>query len=266
MNLFGRENHYYHASIRRYVALFGSLFTDLYIKRTAEDGSKEEFVKVPIKYGVGNMYVKVDQDVNTREDNKVARILPAMAFELSSIYKDVSRKTNPMIRIQETIYDADGKKKFQFNRIPYTLVFDLMIRTKNVDDMLQIAEQIIPAFDGNLSVTLTDSAGLAIEQDIVIKLEEIETEDNYDDEMKSRLVEWTITFEMKGYLHKKTIEDYIIKEVDITDSVGGEPVIVTNNPIKDTMSVATTMKSVLEGLTGTEPVLKTRKNRKKKVE
>jgi hypothetical protein len=216
MQLFGFDKHFYHGSVRRYVALFGSLFSDVYIKRKSEDGIREDNIKVPIRYGNGNMYLKVPQD-ESREVKQVSRILPAMAFELDNIYKDVHRKTNSMNRIQQATFkdDTSDTRKFQLNRVPYNFIFDLKIRTKNTDDMLQIVEQIVPAFDGNLSVTINDTTGVPVEQDIIIVLDEISTEDNYDEEMQSRLIEWTITFELKGHLYKRTQEGLIIREVDL---------------------------------------------------
>lgn len=214
MKLFGLDNHFYHASVRRYVALFGSLFTDIYIKRFSDDGKREDNILVPIKYGNGNMYMKVAQD-ETRDNMKHARVLPAMAFSLDNIYKDVNRKTNAMNRIQQTEVGKDGTKNYQLNRIPYNFIFELMIATKNTDDMLQIIEQIIPAFDGNLSVTIQDTTGVNVEQDIIITLSELDIKDNYDDEMKNRLIEWKITFELKGYLYKRTQNAFVIKEIDI---------------------------------------------------
>lgn len=218
-NLFGLENYYYHGSVRRYVALFGSLFSDLYLKRIATDGSmKEDTIKVPIRYSNGNMYMKVPQDAS-REINQISRTLPAIAFSLDNIYRDKERKTNPNIRIPTATFQNDPNgpesRTFQLNRIPYNFIFSLMIRTKNTDDMLQLTEQIIPAFDGNLSVTVQDTTGINIEQDIIIVLQDVKMSDNFDDEMQSRLVEWTITFELKGYLYKKTQTGLIIKEVDL---------------------------------------------------
>lgn len=237
MKLFGLENHFYHSSVRRYVALFGSLFTELYIKRTA--GEKEEFILVPIKYGSGNMYLKAPQD-ETRDIHQHGRSLPAMAFQLESMYKDVDRKTNPMNIIQQTEIEANGKKNFQYNRVPYNFVFELDIITKNTDDMLQIIEQVLPAFDGNLSVTIEDTTGLSVEQDIIIRVQEIEIKDNYDDEMKSRLLEWKITFELKGYLYKRTQLGFAIKEIDIMQGLSLDYMpfteIVTDIPTQELLT------------------------------
>lgn len=253
MELFGRDKHFYHGSVRRYVALFGSLFSNLYIVRESE--TKEEYIKVPIRYGTGNMYLKVPQD-KSRENQQISRVLPAMAFELENIYKDVNRKTNPMNRIQASTFMAHADmdtKAFQFNRVPYNFIFKLMIRTKNSDDMMQIAEQIIPAFDGNLSVTIADTTGVDVEQDIIISIQELDIEDNYDNEMQSRLVEWTITFEVRGFLYKRTLVSPIIREIDLQEIDGWGNVVSSETiddqgDIQDEQLILSDFTQILESL------------------
>lgn len=264
--IFGLENYFYHGSIKRYVTLFGSIFSDIHIKRIADDGSKEEVIKIPIRYGHGNMYMKVAQD-ETRETAKHSRVLPAMAFELDDFSKDTHRKTNPMNRLTTKAADSEGKKDFQLNRIPYNFEFILRIRTKNTDDMMQIAEQIIPAFDGNLSITVEDNNGVNIEQDIIVSIGDMRMEDNFDDGMKVRLIEWIIKFELKGYLYKRTQSAYVIKEIDIIGQVGEDvdsviEKITRQDPIQDKQNILSSMTSMVDD-TPTTPIKATRRRTRK---
>lgn len=264
--IFGLENYFYHSSIRRYVSLFGSIFSDLYIKRNADDTDREDTIKVPIRYDKGHMYMKVAQD-ESREIHQVSRILPAMAFRLDNFYKDVSRKTNPMNKIQKPTYGADGTIKYQFNRIPYNFIFGLVIRTKNSDDMLQLVEQIIPVFDGNLSITIEDDTGVPVEQDIIISMQEISMEDNFDNEMQERLIEYTLIFELKGYLYKKTQSGYVIKEVDIYNSISlddfSDLEVVNSDEISDKQILLSKMTDII-GTTPSTPEKKVVRRRKRK--
>lgn len=252
--LFGLDQYFYHKSIRRYVSLFGTLFTDIYVKRVSDDGEITQTIKIPVRYGAGNMYLKAPQD-ESRDEKQISRVLPAIAYELENFYKDVSRKTNPMNRITNPVTDATGTKNWQFNRIPYSFIFALSIRTKNSDDMMQIIEQIVPAFDGNLSVTIEDTTGVEVEQDIIISLEEIDIHDDFDDEMQSRLLEYKITFELKGFLYKRTRNSFVIKEIDIQkiseDGYVFESEVVTENNITGQQIVLSQMNSVLDGLSST---------------
>lgn len=255
--IFGEQNYFYHASIKRYINLFGSLFSDIKIKRKSEDGKKEDTITVPVRYGVGNMYLKAPQTVEARELNQVTRVLPAMAFKLDNFYKDVSRKTNPMNRIKHPTFDEDSGSAFQFNRVPYNFIFELIIRTKNSDDMMQIVEQIIPAFDGNLSVTIADTTGVPVEQDIIISIDECAMEDNYNDEMQSRLLEYTLTFELRGFLYKRTQNALVIKEVDIevgyADGYMLDVYTVDDQePITDEQNILSKFTDVMGGLASTE--------------
>jgi hypothetical protein len=134
-------------------------------------------------------------------------------------------------------------------------MFELVIRTKNTDDMLQLVEQIVPAFDGNLSVTIQDTTGVDVEQDIIIVLDEIAMSDDYDEEMQSRLIEYKITFELKGYLYKRTQTGLVIKEVDIqfadiddASFIYDEQPYADKYPIQAEQDNLNKMSTVLEGL------------------
>lgn len=267
MSLFSLESHYYHGTTKRYISLFGNIFSNIHIKRKSDDGKREEVIKVPIRYGGGSMFMKVPQDAESRELKQVSRTLPAMAFTLDNIYKDVSRKTNPMNRIQSPTFDEAGNKSFQFNRVPYNFIFYLMIRTKNTDDMAQIVEQIIPAFDGNLSVTVQDTTGVTIEQDIIISLQEIDIDDNFEKEMVGRLIEYKITFELKGYMYKRTQSNLVIKEIDIYAgySLDDQQLIETvteQGDITAEQNILSKMSSVFEELSST-PIKKVTRRRRK---
>lgn len=213
--MFGQNNYYYHAKIRSYVALFGTLFSDLYIARV--NGTKTDYIKVPLKFGPGFLYEKAKQD-DSRETKKMRQILPAMAFDMVDLQKDGNRKTNDLQTIQNSVINPDGTTgNFQMNRVPYNFSFELVARTKNVDDMLQIAEQIIPAFSTPLNIKFQDIAKteIDIEQNIVVSLDSVQKQDNYEETEEARIIEWTFSFILKGYLYKKTNSDYVIKEIDL---------------------------------------------------
>lgn len=255
MKIFGEENYFYHGSIRRYIGLFGSLFTNIVVKRS-EDA---EYIKVPIKYSNGNRYANVDQGDN-REATRISRIVPAMSFTLKTFYKDISRKTNAINRISHSSFDADGKKGFMYNFVPYNFIFELAILTKNIEDMLQIVEQIVPAFDPNITVTIEDidNTLVDIEKNIAINLQEIDTDDNYDEDNK-RMIHYRLTFELKGFLYKRVNKAYVIKEALLLgyfsdfDIEGRAPILIDQiyeqPPIQDEQySNSSHYKSIEESL------------------
>ena len=63
--LFGKENFFYHESIRNYVAFFGYIFNDIHVK------SGDKFKKVIIRQANGNMYENINQEIDLRELIKI---------------------------------------------------------------------------------------------------------------------------------------------------------------------------------------------------
>ena len=83
---------YYHETIRKYVAVFGTLFNDINIQRRNSAGVITEQVKVPIAYEARDKLI-----LRTRAgvaDGSVAATLPRMGFVMNGITYDGTRKLN----------------------------------------------------------------------------------------------------------------------------------------------------------------------------
>ena len=56
---------YYHQTIRKYVAVFGTLFNDLNIERTNASGTVTEKIKIPLAYGPKQKWLLAMSDTTT---------------------------------------------------------------------------------------------------------------------------------------------------------------------------------------------------------
>ena len=84
-------NHFYHATMRKAVAVFGTLFNDISVIRQDGSGNVLNQVKVPLAYGPKQKFLaRLDQ--NTNSDASMAIKLPRMAFEITSLDIDSAQK------------------------------------------------------------------------------------------------------------------------------------------------------------------------------
>lgn len=206
-------NHFYHKTITLLTGVFGSVFNDIKIVR--EDGKT---IKVPIAYEVRQRYsVRNEQN----EDPNAVRYkmrLPRMGFKLTSIRKDNDRVTSRFNRLTQQGVDrttVDGLSS-QYNRVPFLFGFQLNIKTKTIDDMLQIVEQILVYFNPTLRVTVEDNPDLDQNSSITITLLDSGIEDisegSFDSEQS---LECSMNFELEGWLYMPTSEAKIIKKVTV---------------------------------------------------
>lgn len=213
--LFNRDIYYYHSNIRMYTAIFGSLFSGICVKRVDKSTGREEVIQVPIRYGKGNAHEKLG---DTQEGKRIRQVLPVISFEITSIKKNVSRKTVPYNRLASNI-NVDNYKNIQFNRVPHDIIYTLSIRTKTMDDMLQMYEQIQTTFDPQVAVKVIDSEELNIDnQDIIIKMldENPTMVDNYEESLEdSRIIEWSMDFSLEGYLYKRSNKSPVVLSASI---------------------------------------------------
>ena len=81
---------YYHETIRKYVAIFGTLFNDINIQRRNSAGVITEQIKVPISYEAKDKLILRMRAVQA--DGGVAASLPRMGFVMNGIAYDGTRK------------------------------------------------------------------------------------------------------------------------------------------------------------------------------
>ena len=148
---------FYHQTIRKYVAAFGTLFNDINVERKNSSGVVVERLKVPLAYGPKQKFlVRLDQDsARTAEDGKTTALtLPRIGFEMTTLSYDAPRKLNRIQKFRKS-KSADSKSlQHSYMPVPYNVGFSLFAMAKNSEDALQIVEQILPMFQPDYTVAL----------------------------------------------------------------------------------------------------------------
>lgn len=191
-------NHFYHERIKKSVAIFGTLFNNIYILRRKTDDTSGGQIKVPISYAPKRSYLdRIRENANLDTDTKVAIKLPRMSFEITGFSYDQSRqlqKTNNFTQAGSTINTRN--KFFQF--VPYRISFQLNIYTKSQDDAVQIVEQILPYFNPQYTLTIKPFSNFPdVKEDVPIALTGISFTDDYENALQARrTIIYTLDFDM----------------------------------------------------------------------
>lgn len=208
-------NHFYHAAIRRTVAVFGTLFNDINVLRKGTDGSAKNIVKVPLAYGPKHKFLaRLDQQ-RSLDDPKIALKLPRMSFEITSL------TYNPNVKLQKGMTQkfpdvTDGNKmKTVLGPVGYNMGMQLNIIAKNQDDALQIIEQILPHFQPDYTVSVKEvSNNFVSDQPFV--LESVSLADEYEgDYTTPRAIIYTLDFNTRVNFYGGIGTKGIIKSVAV---------------------------------------------------
>ena len=208
---------FYHQTIRKYVALFGTLFNDINIEKKDSGGNVLSRQKVPIAYGPKQKFLtRINQDASL--DRQIAIQLPRMGFEMTGMAYDPVRKLNTIgsLTHKETINGNRNVKKM-YNPSPYIFDFSLYAFVENAEDGTQILEQILPFFTPEFNVTVNIITDMGLSIDIPIIIQSATSEDSYEGEFSARrTIIWTISFMMKGFIYPdiKTGQS-IIKTIEV---------------------------------------------------
>jgi hypothetical protein len=210
-------NHFYNASTRKYVALFGTLFNKMTITRDDKDDNQIQQVIVPIAYGPYQSYLArntQDADLN----RKTAITLPRMSFEITGMQFDRERKTSSTAKIRSNLPSAKGDANSDYHYVPtpYNINFNLYVMAKYSEDGTKVMEQILPFFrpDYTASVKIIPNIDPV---DVTTTLNDVSMEDVYETDMKTRRsIIWTLSFTMKCYFYGPQKSSKVIKFIDVS--------------------------------------------------
>ncbi len=228
--------YFYNETIKRCVSVFGTMFNNIQFKKVKADGTVLTSPIVPISYGPKQKFLdRIAEETNLSDSNRSAISLPRMAFELTGFEYDVARQQNKLIRAHKSVYEADGKRGFQYQPAPYNLNFTLSILTKNMNDALQIVEQILPYFQPEYTVTMKMVDSMPDNRDVPIILNSVSFSDEYEGGFDDRrIIEYTLDFTMKTYFFGPVYTGNLIKNVIERTYAGDGNTAFTSSEITQT--------------------------------
>ncbi len=218
--------YFYHQIFRKSILAFGTVFNNIIVKRKKagvdEPTGKQaiEAYKVPIMYGPYQKYLAIIAAEPNPERQRVQISLPRISFEIKGLNYDGSRKLAPTQFAKTQPTKGPGFKQpvqySPFLPVPYNLEIEMAIIAKNQDDGLQIIEQILPAFQPSLNVSIEVIDVTHEERDIAIVLNGIGYTDDYEgDYTTRRTLIWTLNFTVKTYLFGPVTAQKDIRKVTI---------------------------------------------------
>ena len=200
------QNHFYNETIKRTVAVFGTVFNNITIaKKDSVANTVSGVERVPIAYGPKSKFLLRIREQPDLTETKIAIKVPRMSFEISSLAYDTTSKLSKLNRhIKWPKTDVNGNianstTTTQYHSTPYVIGFQLNIFGRNQDDVLQILEQIIPTFSPEYTVSVKDMEGPGISADVPITLTGIGLADEYEGDLAStrRVIVYSLDFTLK---------------------------------------------------------------------
>jgi hypothetical protein len=240
------DAYFYNATVRKTVAVFGSLFNNIYTGKTVS-GKLSNVIRVPLSYGPRERFLVRIRDADNSKHADVAIKLPRMSFEITSISYDTTAVLNRNNQRTFVVAGDNGSKTVVRQSTPYLLGMQLSILADNQDSGLQILEQILPSFAPEYTVTVKNMEGPDTRTDVPITLNGVTLQDDYEGDFESgrRSIIYTLDFTIKiKFVGPITNKSKIIKSITVnlldgnvcdTDLVAVDRVKVDlGDPVNDT--------------------------------
>lgn len=201
----------YHKTITLLSGVFGAVFNEITLER--DDGTK---ILVPIAYATKQKYDVRNEQNPEPNKLKYKTQLPRMSFKLNSWRRDTERSLSRFQMLVEQGVDRTQVQGLssQRNRVPFIFGYELNVKAKNIQDMLQIVEQVLVMFNPSLNVKVKDNPDLNEESAINIKLLDSQMQDIFEGSFEDeQVLETTFNFELEGWLYMPTADSKIITKV-----------------------------------------------------
>lgn len=206
------NNIFYHAITRKTIVAFGSLFSDIKIKRENADKTTSQTIAVPISYAPKEKWlVRIEQDPTL--EHHTYTILPKLSFEIVGFTYDSTRKTNRSNYI--TCADPDNQTMTKtYAPVPYNIDINLYALTKTQEDGLQIIEQILPYFAPEMTMSIKAVPESNIIMDIPIVMNSLDVNDEYDGDFQTRrFITYTMNFTLKAWMYGPVTSAGVINKI-----------------------------------------------------
>lgn len=207
--------HFYHERIRKSVAVFGSLFNQLYVLRDGASSASKNHIRVPLAYAPADKYkLRIKQQNDLDKDRSIALKLPRMSFEMINMTYDPARQLPKTGSHTRAVTGNSSKRHQMYHATPYNIQFQLNVFTRNMDDALQIVEQILPYFTPQYTVTVKPLDDFAdVKEDVPIVLSGVVFTDEFEGAVEDRrIITYTLDFEMKVNFYSDINNKSIIRK------------------------------------------------------
>jgi hypothetical protein len=184
--------------IKRYTVAFGGLFSNLEVLRYDQNGAEVQRVVVPLTYANKEKFIqRITQDENHERQDAIT--LPRIAFEMTSLNYDGQRKLQKLNKYHYPREEGDVGSVY--TPVPYDIMFNVYVVTKTQDEMLQIIEQILPAFTPDYVISMAAIGSPETTFDVPLTCLDVAPSDSFEGQLEDRRqIMWSMSFLMKAVL------------------------------------------------------------------
>ena len=189
------NNPYYYETVKRFLAVFNSIFDDIVITKRNELGDIEQLVNVPIAVGPKNKWLETIKHRPELQHQQVEITLPRLASEVIEYRYAQDRKIGTVGTYVTGIDNAGARHKI-YNPVPYDAIIQLHSLTKTQDESLQILEQLLPYFSPSLLIEFDVMPEYNIKKVVPVSLSSVSVLDTYEgspDEFRTVMQTFTFT-------------------------------------------------------------------------
>lgn len=199
---FRQDGFYYDQQLKSYVLQFMAIFSGMQVLVGKWNDNPERLISVPIHYGAQDRVVASILANNTQ--NQPIR-LPVMSAYMRNLSLSPGRMAGTGVERRKAYIPVGGlipddiEVIHQRRPVPYDLELELALYASNTEQHFQMLEQILPLFDPQLNIQLSD-APFDWTRLTHVELTNIQIDSQYPIGTDRRIIQSTMTFKMPIFI------------------------------------------------------------------
>lgn len=210
-----------HDIIRKYIAYFAAIFSNIHVTRTQPDGTLIKKLPVPLHFAkMEHALQRVNEDPDlTRPD---AIVLPAMSYDLLDLAYASGRHNATRNRFAVPLSDDANKLGVMHAAAPYDFHFQLSVLVKNITDAFDIIEEIAGYFTPDFTAKLELVPEMNVWHEIPVLLQQTALDFDVPKDYKERVTYIAVfDFVVQGVLYGPEKKWPLIKFSNVSLMVDG---------------------------------------------
>lgn len=224
---------FYHPRIfeRVNIALL-DMFNSIELNRYDADFNVEKIIRVPIVFYYDKSIAEfVMNTTSTKKESKHSA--PILGLRLNSMAPNQSSKTQ-INRVRKIYDSASATYTLDVAPAPWVLNYSLSLYAEKAQDFFQLIEQIVPYYNGQLSLRIKEFEFNNIERDIPVNLTNVDLQFAEGEREKHNSMTAIFSFSVKVDFYQPPMIADVIKQIEMNINVDGSPSTkITNVGIKN---------------------------------
>ena len=197
-------------TIKKYTKALLDTFNDIYVKRVRSDNS-EAWIRMPVVFASKDPAYLLNEAETKQLLTGNVNFLPRASLSLETL--EPLGQSRALSRIDYMTLNGD-KRQFLYNSFGADMVFQLIIETRSLTELLSIVETILPFFTPTLNLKIDELDGLQEPTTIPVEYQVLDIQLPMPENNDLKICSAVLRMKLRGNIYPPIKDPEVIKYIE----------------------------------------------------